>query len=132
MGRADWAPIYTTFKIGPITTCAKKTSVICRSVSCQLLMCTVVTGSAGHCAGTAEVSLPPSPLPSFVHLNVSCNVAVISKGEVLATFERAINAFSRPTDPDVEEGDQQVRAYMQRLTQAQQQIRSCTRTHVYL
>lgn len=64
----------------------------------------------GHCAGTANITgLPPSPLPSFVHLNMSCNVVVIQKGDVLAVFERAISAFSRPTDPDYVEGDQQVR-----------------------
>lgn len=62
----------------------------------------------GHCAGAAEVSLPPSPLPSYVHLNISCNVVAIQKGEVLSTFERAITAFSRPVDPDYEDGDQQV------------------------
>eukprot|EP00879_Flechtneria_rotunda_P012231 GHRR01012773.1.p1 GENE.GHRR01012773.1~~GHRR01012773.1.p1 ORF type:complete len:1051 (+),score=372.66 GHRR01012773.1:153-3305(+) len=65
---------------------------------------------AGHCAGTANASLPPSPLPSFVHLNMSCNVVAIQKGEVLAIFERAIAAFSRPMDPDHETGDQQVDA----------------------
>eukprot|EP00879_Flechtneria_rotunda_P013168 GHRR01013753.1.p1 GENE.GHRR01013753.1~~GHRR01013753.1.p1 ORF type:complete len:943 (+),score=342.78 GHRR01013753.1:553-3381(+) len=64
----------------------------------------------GHCAGTANASLPPSPLPSFVHLNMSCNVVAIQKGEVLAIFERAIAAFSRPMDPDHETGDQQVDA----------------------
>jgi hypothetical protein len=65
---------------------------------------------AGHCAGTAELdSVAPSPLPSFVHLNMSCNVVVIQKGDVLSTFERAIAAFSRPMDPDYVEGDQQVR-----------------------
>lgn len=65
----------------------------------------------GHCAGTAELeSVAPSPLPSFVHLNMSCNVVVIQKGDVLSTFERAIAAFSRPMDPDYVEGDQQVDA----------------------
>jgi hypothetical protein len=64
----------------------------------------------GHCAGTAELeSVTPSPLPSFVHLNMSCNVVVIQKGDVLTTFERAIAAFSRPMDPNYVEGDQQVR-----------------------
>ncbi|KAF6255218.1 hypothetical protein COO60DRAFT_237950 [Scenedesmus sp. NREL 46B-D3] len=65
----------------------------------------------GHCAGTAELeSVVPSPLPSYVHLNMSCNVVVIQKGDVLSTFERAIAAFSRPMDPDYVEGDQQVDA----------------------
>jgi hypothetical protein len=69
----------------------------------------VPVATTGHCAGTAELeSVAPSPLPSFVHLNMSCNVVVIQKGDVLSTFERAIAAFSRPMDPDYVEGDQQV------------------------
>lgn len=63
---------------------------------------------AGHCSGTANITLPPSTLPSFVHLNLTCNVISIQQGAVLEVFERAIMAFSRPTDPDHETGDQQV------------------------
>jgi hypothetical protein len=67
---------------------------------------------AGHCAGKANITralLPPSPLPSYVHLNLMCNVVSIQAGTVLEAFDRAISAFSRPTDPDNESGDQQVR-----------------------
>lgn len=64
---------------------------------------------AGHCSGNANITLPPSTLPSFVHLNLTCNVIAIQGGQVLDVFERAIMAFSRPTDPDHETGDQQVR-----------------------
>jgi hypothetical protein len=63
---------------------------------------------AGHCSGTANITLPPSALPSFVHLNLTCNVVSIKQGEVLEVFERAIMAFSRPSDPEHENGDQQV------------------------
>lgn len=63
---------------------------------------------AGHCSGTANITLPPSTLPSFVHLNLTCNVVSIQPGAVLEVFERAVMAFSRPTDPDHETGDQQV------------------------
>jgi hypothetical protein len=51
----------------------------------------------------------PDPVPSHVRLNFSCNVVVVSKAEVLETYERAINAFSRPVDPEFESGVQQVR-----------------------
>ena len=64
----------------------------------------------GHCAGQMEGSLPPSPLASTVHLNFSANVVVLQKGAVLGAFERAITAFSRPLDPEVEGGHQQVDA----------------------
>jgi hypothetical protein len=63
---------------------------------------------AGHCSGTANITLPPSALPSFVHLNLTCNVVSIQQGQVLEVFERAIMAFSRPSDPEHENGDQQV------------------------
>jgi hypothetical protein len=53
--------------------------------------------------------MSPSPLPAHVRLNFSCNVVVVQKGEVLETYERAVNAFSRPVDPDFETGTQQVR-----------------------
>ncbi|KIY95904.1 hypothetical protein MNEG_12058 [Monoraphidium neglectum] len=64
----------------------------------------------GHCAGRVEGSMSPSPLPAHVRLNFSCNVVVVQKGEVLETYERAVNAFSRPVDPDFETGTQQVDA----------------------
>eukprot|EP00879_Flechtneria_rotunda_P026397 GHRR01028144.1.p1 GENE.GHRR01028144.1~~GHRR01028144.1.p1 ORF type:complete len:283 (+),score=46.69 GHRR01028144.1:1122-1970(+) len=84
----------------------------CEVASAHMFSCSLTYNClpAGHCAGTANASLPPSPLPSFVHLNMSCNVVAIQKGEVLAIFERAIAAFSRPMDPDHETGDQQVDA----------------------
>ena len=56
-----------------------------------------------------EAAVPPSPLPAHVHLNFSCNVVVVKPGKVLNAFERAIAAFSRPTDPDAVSNDQQVR-----------------------
>jgi hypothetical protein len=55
-----------------------------------------------------EAGLPPSPLPSHVHLNFSVNVVGVKPGTVLSVFERAIAAFSRPSDPEMETGDQQV------------------------
>jgi hypothetical protein len=70
--------------------------------------CVLCCFTAGHCSGTANITLPPSTLPSFVHLNLTCNVVSIQPGAVLEVFERAIMAFSRPTDPDHETGDQQV------------------------
>lgn len=64
--------------------------------------------AAGHCSGNANITLPASTLPSFVHLNLTCNVVSVQAGSVLDVFERAVMAFSRPTDPDHETGDQQV------------------------
>jgi hypothetical protein len=55
-----------------------------------------------------ETGMAPSPLPSHVHLNFSVNVVAVKPGTVLNVFERALAAFSRPTDPDMETGDQQV------------------------
>ncbi len=66
--------------------------------------------TTGHCAGRGVVGLlPPSPLPSYVHINVSVEIAVLQRGEVLDALERGIAAFSRPVDPAYPEGDQQVR-----------------------
>jgi len=73
---------------------------------------------AGHCATTANLTLPPSNLASFVHLNLTCNVVSIQQGSVLDVFERAVMAFSRPSDPEHETGDQQVRL-LTSLTQQQ-------------
>jgi hypothetical protein len=67
------------------------------------------TRAPGHCGGKVDASAAaPDPLPSHVRLNFSCNVVAVSKAEVLETYERAINAFSRPVDPDFESGVQQV------------------------
>jgi hypothetical protein len=67
--------------------------------------------------------VPPSPLPSYVHLNISCNVVVVKPGAVLATMERAIHIFSRPMDPDHEMGDQQVCVMMSLVTPLR--VKSC-------
>jgi hypothetical protein len=66
----------------------------------------------GHCLGRLDASAvrSPSPLPSVVRLNASVTVATVAKGEVLAAFDRAIAAFSRPTDPAEPMGAQQVDA----------------------
>lgn len=72
----------------------------------------------GHCAGRVEGSVSPSPLPAHVRLNFSCNVVVVQKAEVLETYERAVSAFSRPTDPDFETGTQQVGASLRRARDA--------------
>ena len=65
----------------------------------------------GHCAGFAAGTADASPLlPSAARLNFSCNVVAVQKAEVLAAYERAVAAFSRPVDPDFETGAQQVRA----------------------
>jgi hypothetical protein len=91
-----------------------KAALVLRDQTCRTTSacdtCCVLT--VGHCSGTANITLPPSTLPSFVHLNLTCNVVSIQPGAVLEVFERAIMAFSRPTDPDHETGDQQVRADM--------------------
>ena len=50
-------------------------------------------------------------MPSYVHLNFSCNVIVTRRDKVLRTFERAIHAFSRPVDPEIQTGVQQVRVW---------------------
>jgi len=67
----------------------------------------------GHCLGrldAASAARAPSPLPSAVRLNASVTVASVARGEVLAAFERAIAAFSRPSDPAEPAGAQQVDA----------------------
>jgi len=66
----------------------------------------------GHCTGliTPGQTAPPEPVPSYVHLNFSCNVVQVRKQSVVAAFERAIHTFSRPVDPDIETGAQQVDA----------------------
>jgi hypothetical protein len=64
---------------------------------------------AGHCTGQVEGVVSPAPLPAHVRLNFSCNVVVVSRNEVLETYERAINVFSRPVDPEFETGTQQAR-----------------------
>jgi hypothetical protein len=52
--------------------------------------------------------MAPSPLPSHVRLNFSCNVVVVTKSEVLETYSRAVAAFGRPVDPGYEGGIRQV------------------------
>lgn len=44
-----------------------------------------------------------------MHLNFSAGVVVVRGRDVIAAFEQAINAFSRPVDPAIEAGSQQVR-----------------------
>ena len=63
----------------------------------------------GHCAGQVEGSVSPSPLPAHVRLNFSCNVVVVQRAEVLEAYERAVNVFGRPIDPDDLSGARQVR-----------------------
>ena len=50
----------------------------------------------------------PTPLHSYVHLNFTCQVVVVQAKSVIHTFEKAIHAFSRPVDPEIETGTQQV------------------------
>lgn len=83
-----------------------------------LLSCRTACRVAGHCATTANLTLPPSNLASFVHLNLTCNVVSIQQGSVLDVFERAVMAFSRPSDPEHETGDQQVRWFTSLTQQA--------------
>lgn len=58
----------------------------------------------------------PSPVRSSVHMNFSCNVVVVKRKAVIQAFERAIHLFSRPTDPAIESGAQQVGSHMQIAT----------------
>lgn len=64
----------------------------------------------GQCAGLVHGRYAPSPMPSYVHYNFTCNVVLIRKRLVVDTFERATAAFSRPVDPAIETGAQQVDA----------------------
>ncbi|MEW5314243.1 MAG: hypothetical protein WDW38_005754 [Sanguina aurantia] len=64
--------------------------------------------SDGHCSGMVHGRYRPSPVRSSVHLNFSCNVVVVKRKAVVQAFERAIHLFSRPTDPALESGAQQV------------------------
>ncbi len=63
----------------------------------------------GQCAGLVHGRFHPTPMPSHVHLNFTCNVVLVRRRAVVDTFERAIAAFSRPVDPAIETGMQQVR-----------------------
>lgn len=67
------------------------------------------TDSTGQCAGLVHGRFHPTPMPSYVHLNFTCNVVLIKRRDVMDTFERAIAAFSRPVDPAIPTGVQQVR-----------------------
>ncbi|GAX80726.1 hypothetical protein CEUSTIGMA_g8161.t1 [Chlamydomonas eustigma] len=65
----------------------------------------------GYCAGLVHGHHEhQKPVHSAVHLNFTCRVMVIQKRAVMATFERAIHAFSRPVDPHIETGAHQVDA----------------------
>lgn len=64
----------------------------------------------GQCAGLVHGQFHPTPMPSHVHLNFTCNVVLVRRRAVVDTFERAIAAFSRPVDPAIETGMQQVDA----------------------
>jgi hypothetical protein len=76
------------------------------------LLSTIIVpqGIAGHCAGLAlgTVAQQLEPVPSYVHLNFSCNVVVVKRKAVMTAFEHALHVFSRPVDPEVEMGAQQV------------------------
>ncbi len=63
---------------------------------------------AGLCSGLVHGTLRPEPVTSYVHLNFSCNIILTRKQTVVSTFERAIHTFSRPIDPEIEMGAQQV------------------------
>ncbi|EFJ49585.1 hypothetical protein VOLCADRAFT_89945 [Volvox carteri f. nagariensis] len=65
----------------------------------------------GQCAGLVHGRFHPTPMPSYVHLNFTCNVVLIKRTDVVDTFERAISVFSRPVDPAVTTGMQQVDAH---------------------
>ncbi|KXZ55672.1 hypothetical protein GPECTOR_2g1222 [Gonium pectorale] len=58
----------------------------------------------GQCAGLVHGRFHPTPMPSHVHLNFSCNVVRVARRSVVDAFERAIAAFSRPVDPAVATG----------------------------
>ncbi|KAG2435642.1 hypothetical protein HXX76_006844 [Chlamydomonas incerta] len=64
----------------------------------------------GQCAGLVHGRFHPTPMPSHVHLNFTCNVVLVKRRNVVDAFERAIAAFSRPVDPSVATGLQQVDA----------------------
>ncbi|GFR52074.1 hypothetical protein Agub_g14597, partial [Astrephomene gubernaculifera] len=64
----------------------------------------------GQCAGLLHGRFHPTPLRSHVHLNFSCNVVLVRRRAVVDTLERAIAAFSRPVDPGLVTGVQQVDA----------------------
>ncbi|GIL57470.1 hypothetical protein Vafri_12700 [Volvox africanus] len=64
----------------------------------------------GQCAGLVHGRFHPTPMRSYMHLTFTCNVVLIKRREVVDTFERAIAAFSRPVDPAVATGAQQVDA----------------------
>lgn len=68
-----------------------------------------LTRPLGQCAGLVHGQFHPTPMPSHVHLNFTCNVVLVRRRAVVDTFERAIAAFSRPVDPAIETGMQQVR-----------------------
>lgn len=63
---------------------------------------------AGQCAGLVSGRYAPTPLASHVHLNFTAGVVVVRGRDVISAFEQAISAFSRPVDPSIETGSQQV------------------------
>ncbi len=73
---------------------------------------------AGHCAGLVHGRASPQPVPSYVHLNFSCNVVVTRSTALAGVFERALHVFSRPVDPAIEMGAQQVSRVCKVWTQA--------------
>mmetsp|Transcript_32185 Transcript_32185/g.96098 ORF Transcript_32185/g.96098 Transcript_32185/m.96098 type:complete len:1123 (-) Transcript_32185:516-3884(-) len=62
----------------------------------------------GYCAGMVHGHYHQRPLPSYVHLNFSCQVVAIKRRSVVAAFERAIHVFSRPVTPASHQGEHQV------------------------
>lgn len=64
----------------------------------------------GHCTGLVHGQFKAKPVHSSVHLNLTCQVVLVKKRSVMAAFERAIHVFSRPVDPEIESGAQQVDA----------------------
>ncbi|KAG1658750.1 hypothetical protein FOA52_000863 [Chlamydomonas sp. UWO 241] len=65
----------------------------------------------GQCTGLVHGHAPNTqPVHSTVHLNFSCNAVLVKQRSVVAAFERAVHAFGRPVDIDVESGTQQVDA----------------------
>eukprot|EP00798_Chlamydomonas_sp_ICE-L_P024546 gene24546-10156_t len=62
----------------------------------------------GYCTGMVHGRSSHTPVHSFVHLNFTCQVVIVTRLDVMSTFEHAIHTFSRPVDPQLETGAHQV------------------------
>mmetsp|Transcript_38308 Transcript_38308/g.85303 ORF Transcript_38308/g.85303 Transcript_38308/m.85303 type:complete len:1048 (+) Transcript_38308:131-3274(+) len=73
-------------------------------------MSDITCAEDGYCRGLVHGQFQSTPVHSYVHMNLTCQVVVVQRKEVIHAFDRAIHVFSRPVDPELETGSQQVDA----------------------